>query len=256
MSTLKSKAEAILAEKESKITSENIKNGVTIFNVSGSLKGRNFYLGGGTYKKDTTDISKWSNQWKSADGMITNNHKAGDIGCAISEYELGEQRQASDFETNGNWFVYLPKTYTFESALTSDVAGSTTFQLTGSYDSVVEFHVDVDASNNYYAIYLARGSMHGNPDEYGLASSNGIDFAMKRFNTSTYKYDIDDNTGIEIQPMYSDKTLCSVKVGDSSTVFSKLKQNLPDFYNLVFGQTVVIKDNIVAEFNGTDWVEI
>ena len=39
MSTLKSKAEAILAEKESKITSENIKSGVQIFGVNGTYAG-------------------------------------------------------------------------------------------------------------------------------------------------------------------------------------------------------------------------
>lgn len=255
MSTLKQKSEAILAEKELKITPENIKSGVTVFDVSGNLKGRNFYLGGGVYKKDSTNIANWGTQWKSADGTTTS-HKVGDIGCAISSFELGEQRQVSDFETNGNWFIYLPKTYTFESALTSAVSGYTTFQLTGSYDSVVEFHVDVDTANNYYAIYLARGSMHGTPDDYGLVSSDGINFTMKKFNTSTYQYDIDDNTGISIQPMYANKTLCSVKVSDSYTVFYKLKNNLPDFYRMVFGSTVSVLNNVVAEWNGNTWVEI
>lgn len=254
MSTLKDKAQEILDEKIAKIKAINIKDGVSIFDITGNFKGRNFYMGK-TYNKTSLNLNNWGTQWKSADGS-TNNHNIGDIGVAISDFELGTQRQPSDFETNGNWFVYLPKEYTFNTPITTDVQGSTTFKIVGSYDSVVWFCVDVDTTNNYYAIYLGRGGMHSTPMEYGLVSDDGIHFTMKKFNTNTYKFDIVDTDGIEIQPIYDDKTLCATKPDDDFTVFYKLKQYQPDFYNLVFGSTVNIKDNKVAEFNGTGWTEI
>ena len=49
MSTLKQKSEAILAEKESKIIPENIKDGVTIFDVTGS------YVDDGPIYRETED---------------------------------------------------------------------------------------------------------------------------------------------------------------------------------------------------------
>ena len=45
MSTLKAKAQSILNEKNTKIKAINIKDGVSIFDITGNFKGRNFYMG-------------------------------------------------------------------------------------------------------------------------------------------------------------------------------------------------------------------
>ena len=203
----------------------------------------NFYLGD-TKMQRSLSIEDWP--------TASSDLKVGTIGWAISDYEIISTREPEDFEVNGNWCVYFPKTYSFATPITSSLQSEANFNIVGSYNSSYSLKIKVDSENNYYAIYLSD-DMNYTPFMFGLASSNGQDFTLKKYNSETYMYDLDSSDSISVQPIYVDKTLCAPNLNHETFSFVKLKAFDLNFYKMLLGTNIKVKNNIIAEFDGTSW---
>ena len=121
MATLKSKAEAILAEKTNKIVPENIKQGVTIFDVEGTLSGS------GDVKLFETVEQMQQDQ----------NPQEGDLAVVYRE-EIQPITEESKFDS-----CIFPQTVILDEAFTGSISGR--FRSTGS--SYFNGDVNMSSSN-------------------------------------------------------------------------------------------------------------